>query len=249
MKNKTILTLLALTMSLPVSVGAENATMASGTPPMRDVRRPFVENRKEINETARDNRKEIIDGRKAVGTTTEGEREEFHNSMKENRVERIEALRENRAAASSTIAERKKELIEGRKANKEERKTKLEERKREIVTNALERIFKRLEERVAKLTSADAKIAEKLSSLNVAGKDTGSTTPLYTTAQSALSKAKTDVAAAKAASLEATNATTTKETLRSFTKVAEDSTRAAGEAYRAVLKSIRALSPEEENSN
>lgn len=240
MRNKILLTALLVAISAPAFAAAEDASSTRGVPP---IRKEFRDDRRDIVREAREDRKDLIEDRKALGTTTRERREDFRDGLREIREEKIEALKENREEMKSALEDRKKELMEKREGRKDERKTKLAEKSKEIVKKALERIFNHLNTRIEKLVSVDTKIAAKLSDLQATGVNTSTSVTLYTAAQLNLTKAKTDVEAAKVVALEQTATSTSKEVIRSLVKTAEDSIKTAGESYRAVLKDIKVISP------
>lgn len=238
MKYNLIITTLLVAVTLPAVTLAEDDS-ATGTRKFAPIRREFNDSRKDIMEDARRDQEDILEARRTLGTTTREQRMETRDALRENHSEKIEALRENREEMKAAIEERRKEMQENRKVNKEERRIRLAEKAKTQVQEVIARIFKNLNDRIEKLSNIDARIATKLSELQASGTDLSSTTPLFVIAQSDLSKAKTDIAAAKAAADEQVATTTSKEAIRSFVKIAEESIKTAGEAYRKVLKSLK----------
>lgn len=256
MKNKITLIALLIAVALPGFTLAEEDHSSStdheatSSGKLVPIRKEFRDNRQDILEASKGAKKKILEERKALGaSSTLEQKKNFREAIKENNEKRVEALKENREKMKTDIEARKKELESQRKAKKDEKKLKLDQKAKERVQKTIENIFTRLNERLNKLSSVDAKIATKLSALSAAGKDTSSTTPLYTKAQTALLKAKTDVGAAKAASLDQIATTTSKEAFRSFVKTAEDSIKAAGKAYQDVLRAIHRLEEDDDNDD
>lgn len=132
-------------------------------------------------------------------------------------------------------AARKAEIKAKMDLRKGEIKIKLEAKAKERVKALLENIFKKLNGQIEKLSNIDKKIGEKISSLSSSGVDVTAMQAQYVIAQTALAKAKVDVAATSSLSIDQTDASTSKETLRSLVKTAEESIRAAGKEYKKVI--------------
>ncbi len=242
---------------LPVNaVSAEDARVprppqaGSAEPrPAREARMDAREDVRNIREDAREDRRDILEdrreGRAAIMQNASGTKPEVRALLKENREKGVEAFKENADARKKAVEARRKELkaqLDKLKADrKDEKAKKLDGDAKERVEKKISDIYKRLEERVTKLTKVDTELASRITKIAAAGIDTSAVTPLMTSAQAALSKAKTDVEATKTALAAETGTNTAKETIRALVKTAEDSIRAAGESYKKVMDAVKAL--------
>lgn len=125
--------------------------------------------------------------------------------------------------------------------NKDERAKKLDEKAKARVEVRLNNIYKKLTERVSRLSQVDSEITRRLTQYATSGVSVVSVTTLQTPAQALLAKAKIDVEATKTISEAELNATTTKETLRAVVATAEKSIKTAAESYKKVLDALKAL--------
>ncbi len=156
-------------------------------------------------------------------------------------VKKVEALKENSLKIQAAIKARKAELEAKIKQQKEIKKQKLEAAKKALVQKKLKAIFDRLNAEATKLTAIDATTTVKINEAGAAGKDITAVSQLLVDAQSALSLAKTDIAAAKAAAMDQTNTSTSAETIKNLVATADNSLKKAVEAYKKVRESLRAV--------
>jgi hypothetical protein len=228
----------------------------------RDTRKGIVEEgkteRKEIRESTTEKirtlresasssperRKEIMDARKEGREDIMDSRKEQREDMMKNREGRVEALRENNEAFKKLMETRKEELAKKFAPKKGEKKVKLKDENKEKIRIALENIFKHLTAQLTNLVAFDKRVAEKINARKTAGVDVTAAAAQYTVAQTALEKAKTDVAAAQALSIDqAVASSTSKTALRGLVKVAEDSLKAAGGEYRKIIPLLGTSTP------
>ncbi len=136
------------------------------------------------------------------------------------------------------IEARKKDMLSKLNSLKEERKMKLEAKAQEKVKKSLMKIFKNLNNQIDRLSKVDVKIGERIKALKESGADTSAQEAQYAKAQTALAKAKVDVEAANSTSTDQVNGTTSKETLRSLVKTAEESIKIAGKEYMKIIPTL-----------
>lgn len=205
---------------------------------IRDVRIDAKGDAQKIRQEGRDNRA-------AIQQNATGTRPDLRVLLKDNRQNVVEALKDNaedrKKAVEARRLELKSQIDKIKAANKDARMKKLDEKAKERVGNKIGSIYKGLEERVARLTKIDAELSARIATAANAGNDTSAAAALLTTAQAALTKAKTDVEATKVALAAEANASTSKEAIRTLVKTAEDSIKAAGEAYKKVVEAVKAL--------
>jgi hypothetical protein len=162
-----------------------------------------------------------------------------------NRPQKIEALKVNIEARKKAVEVRRVELkaqIDRQKAvRKEENLKRLDAKAKERVAEKIRGIYRGLEERIARLTKVDAELAARITKISGTGVNVSTVTPLMTAAQTAFAKAKTDVEATKTALIAETATATSKESIRALVKTAEDSIKAAGEAYKKVMDALKIL--------
>ncbi len=149
---------------------------------------------------------------------------------------RAELSTEQREKMRANAEARKEEIKAKIAERKGEIKMKLEAKAKERVKMTLATIFKRLNAQLDKLVKLDVRVGEKITALKTGGMDTTAMSSQYVIAQTALAKAKVDVEATSSISTDQANTETSKETLRSLVKTAEDSIKAAGAEYRKVIE-------------
>ncbi len=212
-----------------------------------DIRASTTEKIRMIRESGTsspERRKEVMDARKEGREDMMDSRKDQREDMMKNREGRVEALRENNEAFKKLMETRKEELAKKFAPKKGEKKVKLKDDKKEKVRIALENIFKHLTAQLNNLVSLDKRIADKINARKTAGTDVTAASAQYTVAQTALEKAKTDVAAAQALSIDQSVASTTSKTaLHGLVKVAEDSLKAAGGEYRKIIPLLGTSTP------
>jgi hypothetical protein len=205
----------------------------------KDMRASTTDKVRMIRESASsspERRKEIrdvrIDGREDLMESHDQQREE----MLKNQQNRVQALRQNNEELKKLLDARKEELVKKFAPKKGEKQVKLKDDKKEKVRIAIENIFKHLTAQLNNLVAFDKRVADKINARKAAGADMTTATAQYAVAQKALEKAKTDVVAAQAFSLDQTVASSTSKTaLHGLVKTAEDSIKAAGAEYRKIL--------------
>lgn len=167
--------------------------------------------------------------------------------MKEVQGERREALEsahaEYRENLKDAIEARHKELkakLDTKLAEK--RAKKLDDKAKDRVEKTVANIYERLSNTIYKLTKVDIRIKTRITELENKGVDTNSVKVLLTTAETALTKAQTDVEATKALIASEVAGATSKESLRALVTTAVDSIKSAGKSYEAVHKALKELS-------
>jgi hypothetical protein len=249
-----ILSLLLILM--PVAAVSANEGDATSTTPridarmdahgdMRDIRVEAKAKADVIKKDAKDDRRNIIENAKLGTSTSSSTKQDLGAALHANAVRKVEALKENMDARKKALEARRVELkaqIDKIKAEqKDARMKKLDEKAKERVAGKLNDIYKNLDERIARLTKVDVEVAARITKIGSSSVDISAAAALLVTAQTALSKAKTDVDATKAALAAEANASTSKEAIRALVKTAEDSIKAAGAAYQKVIEAIKAL--------
>ena len=160
-------------------------------------------------------------------------------AIKDTTIADLKANVEQRVAALKTnIEARKAELEKKIIAKKDEIKKKLESKAQERIKKLLDNIYGKLNNKIEKLSEIDAKILAKINTAEVNGVNIAAAKAQYTVAKAALDKAIVDLSATKTASIDQTAIQTSKDTLRSLVKTAEDSIKAAGAEYRKIIPLI-----------
>ncbi len=206
---------------------------ASSTATIRSEAHDF----KEIKREGRSNAAEIR-------ATTTASSTAVRAALKENRQHVFEAMKVNKEELKSAIETRKSELMDRVKNMISEKKKRLESKSVEKVTNRLTKIFNELSDKISRLDSVDAKVATRMNDATTAGANISSTTSLYLEAQTSLTKTKADVEAAHATALAQVATTTSKEVISDLLRVAKESIQSTAQAYRKVVKSLRAEYPQ-----
>lgn len=238
----------------------------------KNARAKALEQREGVLQTAKETRSGIKEDTKAtikdIRTNNPGQPGEVRTQVKELRDQALEQMKENRTNAKEELQTIRATKVEALKENREKFQTDLEVRKKEIqaqvaeqkkvtqekrvklqeeakakVQDRLKTIFTRFENTLQEIAKTDAKIVTRINTLTQNGGDTGAVSVQLKTAQGALEKAKSDVAAAKAVATSETNTTTNQETLKSLVKTAEDSIKLAGGEYRKTINLLRMVTP------
>jgi arsenate reductase-like glutaredoxin family protein len=233
----------------------------------RDVRMKAMQDKKDIMQNGKDAREDIkadskakMEALKASGAKPG----EMKADMKDVRMDRKEDLMKNAKDTKEALMENREKKIEALKENQEKFKTEMEARKKQMadkilkdkktstdkkvklaedakarVKEELKKIFNRLDARVNNLVSVDGKLATRLNEVTQTGTDTTSIASQLKIAQDALTKAKTDVAAAKALAETEVGSTTTKGTFTGLVKTAEQSVQGAVAEYKKTVEMLR----------
>jgi hypothetical protein len=159
---------------------------------------------------------------------------------------RIEALKETTDKLQKAAKARQEELRAKLASSTASKKIKLAEQNKARAQQAILKQFNQFTNRIENLVKADVKIAEKLNSLSTSTlaydlNAFASTTALYKLAQADLSKAKTDIAAAKEVALKETTASTSPQRIKVLVTTAQDSVKKAAKSYDAVSQSLKRL--------
>ena len=189
-----------------------------------------------------DIRMDVKNIRMEAQASSTADRMKAQAALKANMTVRVEALKENREQFKTDMEARKEAMsakIEQQKKQMQEKRTKLQEAAKARVQEQLKTIFARFDARVASITQIDTKIATELNTRATAGADTTAATAQYKIAQTALEKAKADIEAAKSLAATEVSADTSKETLRTLVKTAEESLQAATVEYRKTIELLR----------
>jgi hypothetical protein len=160
--------------------------------------------------------------------------EQMELRLKE-RQKMMDTLKASDAKIEAGAAARKKEILTRLQALKAAAKTKLQAQGQARVKIALGEIFMRFSNAIDKLTQVDERISAKITALQTAGTDVTTLQAAYVSAHALLVKAKVDVTATQTLASDQTAIETSKEAFRALIKTAEDSIKAAGEAYRKIL--------------
>lgn len=153
---------------------------------------------------------------------------------------RLEAIRENPGVFQQRTNAKRVELITEINQRKNDRKIALEAAARIRVSDAISRIFTRMDNEIKRLVRIDIDMAARLNSAKNAGVNIDTAVAAYAAAQTALQDAKVTVEASKlAASAQLTaNNETSKDSFRLLVRRAEDSIKATVTAYKKVLQSL-----------
>ncbi len=242
MKKITYTTLIIICIVPATALHAEERGMMQqeGNRPMREMRMEARDDVRDIRQDAREDRREIR--REGVGmmvgaTSSDARmkaRAEMKVKVKENAAERKEAV-ENRRS------ELKKEVEKKKVERKDEKAKRLDEKAQKRVGEKLVQIYKKLTERVDRLSKTDIELQTRIDRRTAAGINTSTAQGLLATARIALAKAKVDVDATKAIAITEVMSTTTKETFKTLVTTAEASVKSTAESYRKVIDAVAAL--------
>lgn len=206
-------------------VSAEGTVrVAPKVTPRKDAREAI----KDIRQTANGVRKDIMQNR---ASTTK--------ALRDNRASTTEALKANREAMIKEVKDRRETLKKQLEGRKNEKKQKLDDKKRTVVNTALQNIFKKLTEKIARLTNIDSRLNAKVVELRAKGTDVSTAVNLLATAKLTLEKAQVDVEATRAIATEQVGTSTSKEILKGLVGTAETSIKSSVEAYKKAAENLR----------
>lgn len=209
------------------------ASSTRGVPVRKEIREVRREGREEIRDIRKEGREEVRNARTSTTSTTTIR--EFRKEVRADVKKEVEARR----------SEIKTQVDVIKAANKEARSKKLDERAKSRVEASLDIIYKRLDEKLNKLTKIDIEVARRLATLSSASStvsvDTiASLKTSYTASQVLFTKAKIDVSLTKTTVVGELTATTSKEVVRGLVTQAEVSIKAAAESYKKLAEALKA---------
>ncbi len=242
-KNKIALLLILGLMFIPSAfqLNAEDSRTSTGISVDDDDIRPLppVKN-PDTKSSDDDGDDDINDDKGGLRVGTEVELEDDKGGLRSSSSTRVSddsssLSVEEKAKIQAEIEARKSEILKKITAIKAEVKVRLEANAQERVKKLLANIFNMLSNQINRLMRADERIGEKIDDFKLKGVDVTLAVAQYTKAQTALAKAKIDVQATNSLSIDQTSIATSKDTLRSLVRTAEESIKAAGREYMKVL--------------
>lgn len=190
---------------------------------------------------AKENEPNTENIKRVVNTITSKERE---------RVSEIrEKLMSETAIFKDKLEVRKAELEKKMSERKSEIKKKLEIKSQQKVKTLLDNIYNKLNNKINKLNQIDAKILAKIILLEKNEVDVTGIKSQYNISKSALEKARADLLASREVSASQITAETTRGSLRTLVKEAEDSIKSAANEYKKIIPLIAVINEKEVEKN